>query len=44
MGRVAVGLDVPEEEYQHIPEYLDAIGYRYWSENDNEAYKAFLGD
>ncbi|MGB1271958.1 MAG: threonine ammonia-lyase, biosynthetic, partial [Endozoicomonas sp.] len=42
-GRVAVGLDVPEEERNHIPEYLDAIGYRYWSENDNEAYKAFLG-
>ncbi|MGI2029325.1 threonine ammonia-lyase, biosynthetic [Endozoicomonas acroporae] len=43
-GRVAIGLDVPEEEHQHIPEYLDAIGYRYWSENENEAYKAFLGD
>lgn len=42
-GRVAVGLDVPEEERKHIPEYLDAIGYRYWSENDNEAYKSFLG-
>ncbi len=43
-GRVAVGLDVPDEEHRHIPQYLDAIGYRYWSENDNEAYKAFLGD
>ncbi len=42
-GRVVVGLDVPEEERTHIPEYLDLIGYRYWSENENEAYKAFLG-
>ncbi|WP_299726378.1 threonine ammonia-lyase, biosynthetic [uncultured Endozoicomonas sp.] len=43
-GRVAVGLDVPEDERHQIPEYLDAIGYQYWCENDNEAYKAFLGD
>ena len=42
-GRVAVGFDVPEEEHQSIPEHLDTIGYRYWSENDNEAYQAFLG-
>ena len=42
-GRVVVGLDVPEEEHSQIPEYLDLIGYRYWSENENEAYKAFLG-
>ncbi|OED43188.1 PLP-dependent threonine dehydratase [Endozoicomonas sp. (ex Bugula neritina AB1)] len=42
-GRVVVGLNVPEEERPQIPEYLDMIGYRYWAENDNEAYKAFLG-
>ena len=42
-GRVVVGLNVPEDEQSQIPEYLDLIGYRYWSENENEAYKAFLG-
>ncbi len=41
-GRVAVGLDVPEEERSLISTYLDEIGYHYWSETDNEAYQAFL--
>ena len=42
-GRVVVGLDVPEDERQQIPQYLESIGYVYRHESDNEAYKLFLG-
>lgn len=42
-GRVAVGLDVPENERQHVHGFLDEIGYHYCEETDNQAYKMFLG-
>ena len=42
-GRVLVGLDVPADECSQIPEYLDRVGYRYWCESENEAYRVFLG-
>ena len=42
-GRVLAALQVPEEERQQIPQALDAIGYPYWDETDNPAYKLFLG-
>ena len=42
-GRVAVGLDVPPAERQHISSFLDEIGYHYCEETNNKAYKAFLG-
>ncbi len=42
-GRVVAGLQVPEEERHLVAAALDAIGYRYWDETDNPAYKLFLG-
>ncbi|MGI9278010.1 MAG: threonine ammonia-lyase, biosynthetic [Endozoicomonas sp.] len=42
-GRVAVGLEVPEMERQHIAGFLDELGYHYCEETDNKAYQTFLG-
>ena len=41
-GRVLVGLQVSKEERTVITEYLDGIGYRWWEETDNPAYRMFL--
>jgi threonine dehydratase len=41
-GRVLVGLQVSNEERTVITEYLDGIGYRWWEETDNPAYRMFL--
>lgn len=42
-GRVVAGLQVPEEELPLLIEALERIGYPYWDESDNTAYKLFLG-
>ncbi|WP_179591404.1 threonine ammonia-lyase, biosynthetic [Ectopseudomonas mendocina] len=42
-GRVLAALQVPEDERHMIPAALDAIGYPYWDESDNPAYRLFLG-
>lgn len=42
-GRVVAGLQVPQDERHLLPAALDKIGYRYWDETDNPAYKLFLG-
>ncbi len=42
-GRVVAGLVVPEEERHLIPAALAEIGYPYWDETQNLAYKLFLG-
>lgn len=42
-GRIVVGMQVPPEEMQEWQAFLDALGYRYWDENKNPAYKLFLG-
>jgi threonine dehydratase len=42
-GRVVAGLQVPEEERHLVAAALDAIGYPYWDETDNPAYRLFLG-
>ena len=42
-GRVIVGMQVPAEERADIPEFLEEIGYYYWEESHNSAYKLFLG-
>jgi threonine dehydratase len=42
-GRVLAALQVPAEERGQIPAALDAIGYPYWDESENPAYKLFLG-
>ena len=42
-GRIVVGVQVPPEEMDDWQAFLDTLGYRYWDENDNPAYKLFLG-
>ncbi|WP_261842731.1 threonine ammonia-lyase, biosynthetic [Aliamphritea ceti] len=42
-GRVLVGLQVPANEHNKVPEFLNDIGYNYWEETENPAYKLFLG-
>ncbi|HCV39356.1 MAG TPA: threonine ammonia-lyase, biosynthetic, partial [Pseudomonas sp.] len=38
-GRVVAGLQVPEDERHLVPAALAKIGYPYWDETDNPAYK-----
>ncbi len=41
-GRVLIGMQVPEADKSKVAEYLDRIGYRYWDESKNPAYRLFL--
>ena len=41
-GRVLVGLQVVKKERKSLNSYLDELGYPYWDETDNPAYKLFL--
>jgi len=42
-GRVLVGMQVPAKERKQFNEFLKNLGYTYWNETDNPAYKLFLG-
>lgn len=42
-GRIVVGMQVPPYEMSEWQAFLDTLGYRYWDENKNPAYKLFLG-
>jgi len=42
-GRVLVGLQVPSPERKEVKLFLDEVGYSWWDESDNEAYRMFLG-
>ena len=42
-GRIVVGMQVPPEEMAQWQNCLETLGYRYWDENNNPAYKLFLG-
>jgi threonine dehydratase len=42
-GRIVVGMQVPPDEMDAWQLFLDNLGYRYWDENQNPAYKLFLG-
>ena len=41
-GRVLAGVQVPEANRAEFHAYLDALGYPYWDETQNPAYKLFL--
>ena len=43
-GRVLVGLQSPKSERKSLNCYLDELGYPYWDETDNPAYKLFLSN
>ncbi len=42
-GRVLIGIQVPPEEKNDFKAFLNQLGYRYWDETRNPAYKLFLG-
>ena len=42
-GRVLVGMQVPHHDKKALRNFLDKLGYRYWDESDNPAYRLFLG-
>jgi threonine dehydratase len=42
-GRVLAGIQVPADEHDQLKRRLDDLGYPYWEETDNPAYRAFLG-
>jgi threonine dehydratase len=42
-GRVLVGMQVPRSDKKALKTFLDTLGYPYWDESDNPAYKLFLG-
>lgn len=42
-GRVLLGLEVPAKDRKPLKQALDKLGYSYWDESENPAYKLFLG-
>ena len=42
-GRVLVGMQVPRHDKKAFTGFLKTLGYRYWDETGNPAYKLFLG-
>jgi threonine dehydratase len=42
-GRVLAGIQVPDGDLSAFHQYLDDLGYNYWDETQNPAYKEFLG-
>lgn len=42
-GRVLVGMEVPPNEINDFTDFLNGLGYPYWDETENPAYKLFLG-
>ncbi|NBC22915.1 MAG: threonine ammonia-lyase, biosynthetic [Gammaproteobacteria bacterium] len=41
-GRVLVGFEAMPGDRRKLTAYLDRVGYRYWEETDNPAYRLFL--
>ncbi|MGK7892951.1 MAG: threonine ammonia-lyase, biosynthetic [Xenococcus sp. (in: cyanobacteria)] len=41
-GRVAIGVQVPPDEMSQWQAFLNTLGYPYWDESSNPAYKLFL--
>jgi len=41
-GRVLAGIQVPDDDIDAFHRYLDDLGYNYWDETQNPAYKEFL--
>jgi threonine dehydratase len=43
VGRVLVGMQVPDGDTAAFADFLTRIGYRSWVESDHPAYRLFLG-
>ncbi|MGA0215279.1 threonine ammonia-lyase, biosynthetic [Synechococcus sp. NB0720_010] len=44
VGRIVVGVQVPEAEMNEWQSFLDGLGYQYADETSNPAYRLFLGE
>jgi len=42
VGRILIGLQVPQDEMNAFAQFLATLGYRYWDESANPVYKLFL--
>jgi threonine dehydratase len=42
-GRILVGVQVPPQDKEAWQAFLATLGYRYWEETQNPAYRLFLG-
>jgi threonine dehydratase len=42
-GRIVVGMQVPPHEMEEWHQFLDSLGYQFWDESQNPAYRLFLG-
>lgn len=42
-GRIVVGMQVPPHEMADWQAFLETLGYQYWDESHNSAYRLFLG-
>jgi threonine dehydratase len=42
-GRVLLGIQVASEERTELRALLDGLGYQYWEETENPAYRLFAG-
>ena len=42
-ARVLAGIQVPPKEMKEFRAFLKNLGYRFWDESDNPAYRLFLG-
>jgi threonine dehydratase len=42
-GRVLMGIQVPPDDRTEFLSLLEELGYRYWDESDNPAYRLFAG-
>jgi threonine dehydratase len=43
-GRVLAGIQVPEKDRARFRRCLDDLGYPYWDESGNPAYRLFLAE
>jgi threonine dehydratase len=44
VGRIVVGVQVPQDEMSEWQDFLGSLPYQHWQETDNPAYKLFLGE
>jgi threonine dehydratase len=42
-GRVLMGIQVPDAEHDELAALLTGLGYPFWEETDNQAYRLFAG-
>ena len=41
-GRVLAGIQVPQSDRERFNAFLEELGYAFWEETENPAYRCFL--